>query len=282
MESHAGIHGNSIKNQHLWKKQKSANEISIFSSTFSSRWVFNVIVIYQIFGFLCILQKNFFDFWERKDCISDIVKLSITHESIMSDRNFDIFEVRLSFDFKGLSSWCLQVFLQILALSIIGVDDTSVVRKIPKTSTKVFGPLGLIFWVLRVNIMLPTGKPQEYRLIQVVNHLVNRGYNILITHSMQFWTSISKICLFLIYYFLFQSYHELALKPLILRPSRHIANLTLIVLWVPKTNTKVFGPVEFIFPAFGVIRLSKTGKTAKKPVNSRGLLSGETLLVCKI
>ena len=39
---------------------------------------------------------------------------------------------------------------------------------------------------------------------------------------------------------------------------------------LPKTNTKVFGPVEFIFPAFGVIRLSKTGKNAKKTVNSRG------------
>ena len=109
----------------------------------------------------------------------------------------------------------LQVFLHILTLSIIGLDDISVVTKVPKTSTKVFGPEEFIFWVFRTNKMLLTGKPKKYRLIQVVNHLVNRGYNILITHSMQFWTSISKICLFLIYYFLFQSYHELALKPLI-------------------------------------------------------------------
>ena len=62
---------------------------------------------------------------------------------------------------------------------------------------------------------------------------------------------------------LYQSYHELTLKPLIFRPSRHFANVTLIVLRVAKTNTKLFGPVEFIFPAFEVIRLSKTGKPQK-------------------
>ena len=33
----------------------------------------------------------------------------------------------------------LQVFLQILTLSIIGIDDTSVVYKNTKTSIKVFG-----------------------------------------------------------------------------------------------------------------------------------------------
>ena len=36
--------------------------------------------------------------------IDKIIQSSITHESIMSERNFEIFEVRLSFDFKGLSS----------------------------------------------------------------------------------------------------------------------------------------------------------------------------------
>ena len=117
----------------------------------------------------------------------------------------------------------LQVFLEILTLSIIGIDDTSLVTKIPKTSIKVFGSVEFVFWVFIVNVMLSTVKTARIpAVIQVVNHLVNRGYNILIPHLMQFWTSISKICLFLIYYFLFQSYHELALKPLILRPSRHI------------------------------------------------------------
>ena len=81
---------------------------------------------------------------------------------------------------------------------------------------------------------------------------------------MQLWTSISKIWLFLLYYILFQSNRELTLKPLILRPTRHIANVTSLVLWVPKTNTKVSGVVEFIFLAFRVTRLPKTGKTAKK------------------
>ena len=66
----------------------------------------------------------------------------------------------------------------------------------------------------------------------------------------------------LLHYILFQSYHELTM-PLILRSSRHIAKVTLIALRVPKTNTKVFGPVEFVFPAFGVIRLPETGKTAE-------------------
>ena len=55
-----------------------------------------------------------------------------------------------------------------------------------------------------------------------------------------------------------------------LTPSRHIAKVTLIVLRLPKTDTKVFGPVEFEFPAFEVIRLPKTGKNRRKPVNLRG------------
>ena len=53
---------------------------------------------------------------------------------------------------------CLQVFFQILTLSIIGIDDTSLVTKIPKTSIKVFGSVEFVFWVFIVNIMLPTGK----------------------------------------------------------------------------------------------------------------------------
>ena len=49
----------------------------------------------------------------------------------------------------------------VLILSIIGLDDTSVVTKIPKTSTKVFGPIEFIFGVLRVNIMVTSGKTAE-------------------------------------------------------------------------------------------------------------------------
>ena len=52
----------------------------------------------------------------------------------------------------------LQVFLQILTLSIIGIDDTSLVTKIPKTSIKVFGSVEFVFWVFIVNVMLSTVK----------------------------------------------------------------------------------------------------------------------------
>ena len=51
-----------------------------------------------------------------------------------------------------------QVFLQILTLSIIGIHDTSLVTKIPKTSVTVYGPVEIVFWAFIVNIMLPTGK----------------------------------------------------------------------------------------------------------------------------
>ena len=40
---------------------------------------------------------------------------------------------------KDYHFYGLQVFLQILTLSIIGIDDTSVVYKNTKTSIKVFG-----------------------------------------------------------------------------------------------------------------------------------------------
>ena len=52
----------------------------------------------------------------------------------------------------------LQVFLQIQTLSIIGIHDTSLVIKIPKTIIKVFGSVEFVFWVFIVNIMLSTGK----------------------------------------------------------------------------------------------------------------------------
>ena len=52
----------------------------------------------------------------------------------------------------------LQVFLQLLTLSIISIDDTSLGTKIPKTSLKVFGSVEFVFSVFIVNIMLPTGK----------------------------------------------------------------------------------------------------------------------------
>ena len=77
--------------------------------------------------------------------------------------------------------------MQILTLSIIGIDDTSLVTKIPKTSIKVFGSVEFVFWVFIVNVMLSTVKTARIPdVIQVVNHLVNRGYNILIPHLMQF------------------------------------------------------------------------------------------------
>ena len=52
----------------------------------------------------------------------------------------------------------LQVFLHILTLSIIGLDDISVVTKVSKTSIKVFGPEEFISWVFRTKKMLLTGK----------------------------------------------------------------------------------------------------------------------------
>ena len=71
---------------------------------------------------------------------------------------------------------------------------------------------------------------------------------------------------FLPYFILHQSYYESTLKPLIFRSSRQVA---IDSAESSKTKTKVFGSIEFIFSAFGVIRILKTGKTAK-PVNSRG------------
>ena len=76
----------------------------------------------------------------------------------MSDRNFEIFEVRLSLISKDYHLDGLQVFLQILTLSIIGIHDTSLVIKIPKTIIKVFGSVEFVFWVFIVNAMLSTVK----------------------------------------------------------------------------------------------------------------------------
>ena len=59
---------------------------------------------------------------------------------------------------KDYHLYGLQVFLQILTLSIIGIDDTSLVTKIPKTSIKVFGSVEFVFWVFIVNVMLSTVK----------------------------------------------------------------------------------------------------------------------------
>ena len=76
----------------------------------------------------------------------------------MSDRNFEIFKSDCLLISKDYHLDGLQLFLHILTLSIIGLDDTSVVKNIPKTSVKVFGPVEFIFWGFRTNIMLLTAK----------------------------------------------------------------------------------------------------------------------------
>ena len=66
--------------------------------------------------------------------IDKIIKSSITRESIMSERNFELLKSDCFLISKDYHLDRLQVFLKILTLSIIGLDDTSAVTEISKNS----------------------------------------------------------------------------------------------------------------------------------------------------